>query len=51
MMPIAGPTTITARIDGPDFGTCPDGALEIEWRSRETEHDRFRIQFTPVNGA
>lgn len=45
------PTTITARIAGPDFGSCPDGALEIEWRPRETEHDQVRIQFTPVEGA
>lgn len=40
----------TARIDGADFGSCPDGDLKIEWRSREEDHDQFRIQFTPVSG-
>lgn len=44
------PTTIVARIDGADFGSCPDGDLEIEWRPREAEYDQFRIQFTPVHG-
>jgi hypothetical protein len=45
------PTAITARIDGADFGACPDGDLEIEWRPRDVEHDQFRIQFTPVGEA
>lgn len=45
------PTAITARIDGADFGSCPDGDLEIEWRPRDDENDRFRIQFTPTDGA
>lgn len=44
------PTTITARIDGTDFGSCPDGDLEIEWRPRDDEYDQFRIQFIPVHG-
>ena len=44
------PTAITARIDGTDFGSCPDGDLEIEWRPREAEDDQFRIQFTPAHG-
>ncbi|MCL7418505.1 MAG: hypothetical protein M8354_11795 [Halalkalicoccus sp.] len=44
------PTTVTARIDGTEFGSGPDGDLEIEWRPRDDEDDQFRIQFIPVHG-